>query len=510
MPPANRYAHVRELIAYCAGTGVDPVLCIGAGERTPDCAEPAMAAAVEHAVNELRSNAPALSAGDRMWIWQYLLIGLAVGSAIGVLAVDTALASDALMAVSGALFALVAGFRLWLLLRALFAQPACYARTSVVLGDRDLPTYSVLVPLFREAAILPDLVEALAAIDYPCAKLDVLIILEECDHETRRAAELVELPGFMRVIVVPDRQPRTKPKALNAALPFARGAYVAVFDAEDIPARDQLRKAARAFAAGKGRYACLQARLAIYNPRASWLTRQFTAEYATLFHALLPSLVAANVPIPLSGTSNHFPRKVLEAGGWDPYNVTEDADLGIRLTRSRHGEIGLLDSATREEAPSEFRQWLPQRTRWIKGWLQTLLVHTREPSRLLSELGLWRSFAFMALIGGFVLSVLCYPLFLMTFIVELSAPQPFETKPGSFHHAMLTIAILDMLTGFAVAVAMCVIGLHRGRVAWLWPQIAALPLYWLLISVAAYRAVLQVVLRPHLWEKTRHSPRRRR
>ena len=183
----------------------------------------------------------------------------------------------------------------------------------MVLCDAELPTYTVLVPLFREAAIVPDLIEALAAIDYPPPKLDIVLILEESDHATRRAVARSPRPACMRVIVVPDGQPRTKPKALNVALALTRGELVAVFAAEDVPSPGQLRQAAAVFAAHPGRYACLQARLAIYNPRQSLLTRHFALEYAALFHALLPALVRWNLPLPLSGTSNHFPRAVLEA-----------------------------------------------------------------------------------------------------------------------------------------------------------------------------------------------------
>jgi cellulose synthase/poly-beta-1,6-N-acetylglucosamine synthase-like glycosyltransferase len=235
--------------------------------------------------------------------------------------------------------------RLLLLAGAVIRSNARRALAVPTLSDAELPTYAVLVPLFREAAILPDLVEALAAIDYPRAKLDIALILEESDRPTRAAASRAELPPHMRVIVVPDRQPRTKPRALATALGLTRGELVAVYDAEDIPAVNQLRAAAAAFAREPGRYACLQARLAIYNPRQSWITRHFTLEYAALFHALLPAIVRLGWPVPLSGTSNHFVRAVLDQCQWDPFNVTEDAELGIRLTR-RGGGIGLLDSDT--------------------------------------------------------------------------------------------------------------------------------------------------------------------
>jgi cellulose synthase/poly-beta-1,6-N-acetylglucosamine synthase-like glycosyltransferase len=268
-----------------------------------------------------------------------------------------------------------------------------------------------------------------------------------------------------------------------------------------------LRKAASIFAAHPGRYTCLQARLQIYNSRQSWLTRQFALEYATLFHAMLPALAALAIPIPLSGTSNHFPRDVLENAHWDPFNVTEDADLGIRLTRLE-GAIGLIESDTLEEAPAVFREWLPQRTRWFKGWLQTYLVHTREPWRLLRELGPWRTAGFHAVFGGYLISALAYPWVFVVLVLELREPFPFATIPGSLHHFAIVTAIMAFITGVSASLFMAIVGCRRDGLRELGWNIWAMPLYWMLISVAAYRAVLQFIWRPHLWEKTPHSARR--
>lgn len=236
--------------------------------------------------------------------------------------------------------------------------------------DHELPIYSILVPLYREAEVVPDLVKALAAIDYPAHRLDVLLIAEEEDVATQAAIAAAALAPNTRMVVVPPGRPRTKPRALNFALEFARGAYVVVFDAEDVPEPSQLRRAL-ALLRSDARLGCVQARLVIYNTRASWLTAQFALEYAALFEGLLPALERLGLPIPLGGTSNHFPRAVLEdLGRWDPYNVTEDADLGLRLARAGL-EVRMLDCQTWEEAPSSFRVWRGQRTRWLKGWMQT-------------------------------------------------------------------------------------------------------------------------------------------
>ena len=194
----------------------------------------------------------------------------------------------------------------------------------------------------------------------------------------------------MRIVTVPNGQPRTKPRALNYALQDARGTLVAVFDAEDIPDADQLRRAANAFIEGGPRLACVQARLAIYNADESFLSRQFALEYSALFSGLLPALGFLRLPLTLGGTSNHFRRDLLlKIGGWDPFNVTEDADLGIRLARFGY-EVSVINSVTMEEAPASWRSWRGQRTRWIKGWIQTYLVHMRRPLRLWRDLGPWK------------------------------------------------------------------------------------------------------------------------
>jgi cellulose synthase/poly-beta-1,6-N-acetylglucosamine synthase-like glycosyltransferase len=113
----------------------------------------------------------------------------------------------------------------------------------------------------------------------------------------------------------------------------------------------------------------VQARLCI-DTRTSWLARYFTAEYAGQFDVVLPKLAALGLPLPLGGSSNHFRTVTLrEVGGWDPHNVTEDADLGMRLARFGY-RSGVVASSTYEEAPADIGRWLGQRTRWFKGWMR--------------------------------------------------------------------------------------------------------------------------------------------
>jgi cellulose synthase/poly-beta-1,6-N-acetylglucosamine synthase-like glycosyltransferase len=364
--------------------------------------------------------------------------------------------------------------------------------------------------LLREAGMLPDLVAALRALDYPVAKLEVLLVLEADDLATQAAVLDVALPAHFRVLLVPCAEPRTKPKALDYALQFTRGDYIVVYDAEDRPERDQLRRAWEAFRRAPPSLGCVQAHLNIYNAEDSWLTRQFTIEYSALFDAILPALARLRLPVPLGGTSNHFPRAILlEVGAWDPFNVTEDADLGIRL--ARHGyRTGILASTTWEEAPPTLGAWFRQRTRWLKGWLQTWLVHTRAPWRLNAELGLRAAIGFHALMGGLLVSALVHPLFYVILAWHWLAGTllaPAETTLGA---VLWAIAWINLCVGYLASILVGVVSVLRRRQPRLALSALLMPAYWLLISLAAYRALYHFARKPYLWEKTEHGVRRRR
>jgi cellulose synthase/poly-beta-1,6-N-acetylglucosamine synthase-like glycosyltransferase len=253
---------------------------------------------------------------------------------------------------------------------------------TIRISDDKLPIYTIICALYREASVVNNLVAAIRALDYPPEKLDVKFVVEADDRDARRALAELDLGPPFAIITAPPIGSRTKPKALNVALPFARGSFTVAYDVEDVPEPDQLRRAFNAFMATDERLACLQASLTIDNTTDSWLARMFTASYAGQFDALLPGLAALHLPLPVGGSSNHFRTTALrQAGGWDPYNVTEDADLGICLHRLGY-RSATLSSATYEEAPARFGAWLRQRTRWYKGWIQTWLVHMRRPRRL--------------------------------------------------------------------------------------------------------------------------------
>ncbi len=450
---------------------------------------------------------PVLSAGTPTWTWQLLATAVLAGLVAGVATVAPDAGYTLLLVALTLAFLPVVVLRL--VVTALGLIPDRRPGAATRMPDADLPVYSILIPMFRESQVLPDLVAAISALDYPAAKLDVLLVLESVDLETQEVARSLELPGFMRIVVVPDSQPRTKPKALNYALQFARGDYVVVYDAEDMPEPDQLRRAIATFRTSPTGTICLQGRLNVHNVRESWLTRQFALEYSVLFDVILPGLARLGLPIPLGGTSNHFPREVLDQWlGWDPFNVTEDADLGIRLARTG-GRIGMLSSTTWEEAPVRFGVWLRQRTRWIKGWMQTYLVHTRQPMRLMRELGPAAFVGFHLYSGGLILSSLVFPLFCAMVAFEtwqggwLSLPDSIGTG------ALWTMAVFNLSAAYLNSVLAAVVAVWRRGRKWLALGAPLMPVYWLLISIAAYRALLQLATAPYFWEKTEHRSRTR-
>jgi cellulose synthase/poly-beta-1,6-N-acetylglucosamine synthase-like glycosyltransferase len=334
-------------------------------------------------------------------------------------------------------------------------------------------------------------------------KLDIKFLVEDRSPETVEAVKsLLGDPRF-ELVVVPDASPRTKPKALNFALPLCRGTHVVVFDAEDIPDPGQLRLAASRFAADPG-LDCLQAELVIDNHEESWITALFAAEYAGQFGKMLPFLGRWRLPMPLGGTSNHFRTAALrELGHWDAYNVTEDADLGTRLSRLRYN-TDMLASETSEEAPITLGAWMVQRTRWIKGWMQTFIVHNSKPREFLADIG-WRNFLFFEIyVGNLILSSLLHTVFIGSFVLRAALGEGIIVEDG-VDAAYLVILVV----GYGGAVALVVAGLLRRRSFALIPMQILLPVYWALHSIAALFAAHQLLVRPYFWGKTAHGRTRR-
>ncbi len=412
---------------------------------------------------------------------------------------------------------------------------------EIAVPDSELPVYTVFLPLFREERIAEKIVQRIDALDYPKDKLDVQLLIEADDAATRAAIAAIELPGHFRVITAPLGLPRTKPRACNYGLEAARGELCVIYDAEDIPECDQLRKAAAVFRRHPERaVACVQAKLNYYNRRQNWLTRMFTIEYSTTFDLILPGLSVIGAPLPLGGTSNHFRTEVLrELGGWDPFNVTEDCDLGLRIGRRRHRTL-MLESTTMEEANSRAGNFIRQRSRWVKGFMQTHLVHARHPVDLYRNLGLWGMLNAGLTVGGSVMMMLtnliCWPILIVYLALlaigwangiglleQIVGPGDPETVRlgwrawhlvylGESEHPWWSGVSLAFGVGSAVLLASNFLLIGIGAAAavkrryWdLVPYALFLPAYWVLISIGAWKGAWQLITKPFYWEKTRHG-----
>lgn len=371
------------------------------------------------------------------------------------------------------------------------------------LDDTELPTYTILVPMYREPATLPVLSSALRRMDYPLSKLDIKLILEEDDQDTIAAAKALGLESMFEIIRVPDSLPKTKPKACNYALNFARGELVTIYDAEDKPEADQLKRVVVAFRNSSPDTACIQARLNYFNKDENWLTRMFTMEYSLWFDFYLPALEALRVPIPLGGTSNHFHMRVLrEVDAWDPFNVTEDADLGVRITQLGY-RVGVVNSTTFEEANNHIGNWVRQRSRWIKGYMQTYLVHMRSPAAFYRSVGRVGFWGFQFFVGGTVVNALLTPwLFGMYLVWLLTQTQALDLI---FPPALLYISLFNLLFGNGFFIYVSALGAFKRRYYRLIPYAITVPFYWVLMSIAAYKALWQLIHNPFYWEKTRHG-----
>ena len=365
-----------------------------------------------------------------------------------------------------------------------------------------LPTVSLIVALYREADIAPRLVARLGRLDYPRALLDVVLVVEEGDLATRAALSRANLPGWMRVVTAPEGQVKTKPRALNHALGFCRGSIVGVYDAEDAPEPDQIRRVATHFHRRGPQVACLQGCLDYYNPATNWLSRCFTIEYAVWFRIMLPGLQRLGLPLPLGGTTLFFRRDVLQGlGGWDAHNVTEDADLGIRL--ARHGyRTEMVATTTYEEANCRALPWVKQRSRWIKGYMMTYVSHMRAPRRLWRQLGPRQFLGFQVLFLGSIVQTLLAPLTLSLWALALGLGHPVAAVIpwGGVVAISVSFALGEMLS-----IICGVVGLRKAgqKISRFW--VPTLHLYHPLGALASYKALWETMHQPFYWDKTSHG-----
>ncbi|HEX9503745.1 MAG TPA: glycosyltransferase [Patescibacteria group bacterium] len=371
------------------------------------------------------------------------------------------------------------------------------------LQDKNLPVYTLLIPLYREEKVIDQVIKAVTSLDYPKDKLDVIITLEKYDTETINAIRKANPPAYIKTLILPDVHPKTKPKALNVAFLQAKGKYLVIYDAEIIPDTDQLKKAVLAFKKYP-EIGCLQTRLDHYNTRQSVITRLFNTEYSFYYDFFLPGLQKIGSPIPLSGHSSHFRTNLLKKiGAWDPYNVTEDCDIGMRLHRIGF-QVGVIDSVSKEEATPTMKSWIYQRTRWMKGFIQTSMVHLRHPQRFRREIGGWKNlFVFFITVPGMVLinalNLFYWILLIFWLFTRSQMVQSFFPGP------VLYLSLSSFIIGNFIFVYLNVIGAYKRGSYDLVKYTLLSPLYWFMLSVATVRAMGQIFISPHTWEKTEHG-----
>nr|WP_276082036.1 glycosyltransferase [Methylobacterium sp. GC_Met_2] len=453
----------------------------------------------DYATQDRAWHAPGQANARESAVWWLLVLALTLTAGLSLWAALPAPLARAVVLIVQSLFLALTTVRL-----AALAIAAPITAAVPPLTDSALPVYTVLVPLYREAAVVQALLRALAALDYPPAKLDIKLLIEADDLGMRAMLARIPLPARFEVIVVPPGGPRTKPRALNVGLPLARGDLLTVYDAEDDPDPGQLRLSAALFARLSVRTACLQARLVIDNADDCWLTRAYAVEYAGLFDVLNPALARCRLPVPLGGTSMHLRVRVLRAlGGWNAHNVTEDADLGMRLALAGY-TVGDLPSATAEEAPNRFRPWLGQRIRWLKGLVQTSLAHGRSPFSNARRLGPLETLCAAALVPGTVVSALVYPACLAAAIWAFLVRE-IPAAPRFLDNLDTGLAITLFGTGLGALILPALLGCIRRGWGNLVPYALGMPVYFLLVSVGAWLALVELVRAPEHWNKTQHG-----
>ncbi|WP_171207703.1 MULTISPECIES: glycosyltransferase [unclassified Ruegeria] len=366
-----------------------------------------------------------------------------------------------------------------------------------------LPTVSIMVPLYKEREIATALVQRLSRVTYPKALLDVVLVLEERDEVTRATLGNVRLPNWIRTVEVPELgKLTTKPRAMNYALDFCRGEILGVWDAEDAPVPNQIETVVRRFAQASEDVVCLQGMLDYYNPRTNWRSRCFTIEYSSWFRVILPGIAKLGLVVPLGGTTFFFKRdKLLKLRGWDAHNVTEDADLGVRLCRAGY-RTEIVETTTYEEANFRAWPWVKQRSRWLKGFMVTYLVHMRSPKKLLQELG-WRKFLgvqafFLGTVGQFLLA----PVLWVFWLSALGMAHPFETVASP---AVLPVFFGLFLLAELTNIAAGALGVVAGQRRFLIPWVPTMILYYPLGVLAAYKGLWELMVKPFFWDKTQHG-----
>jgi glycosyltransferase XagB len=447
----------------------------------------------DHMANHFSRLRPHLAANSGFAVWQRAAGVAAAAGAVALFVIAPAVLWIVLVAAITAITAAHLVIAIAARRRRPGRSAASYAAT---IPDAELPSYTILVPAYQEQDVIAGMVRCLETIDYPKDKLEALILVERRDTATKQAIREAAPAPFIRIVEIPPGKPQTKPRSCNAGLLLAKGDLIVIYDAEDRPDSGQLRLVAAHFDAADDTLACVQAKLMVANATRSFITRQFALEYWLRYELTLPGLARLGLPIPLGGTSNHFRTTVLrELGGWDAWNVTEDADLGMRCAALGY-RVEVAHSFTHGEMPHQIKAWTKQRTRWLKGFMLTALVHTRNPARTWRTFGRAGTITMLAFMVGTPLLYLAQPVVLAIWASGYTGFAARHLPAGSIVPDV-QLAVFIAWTALVVAAARR----HKLASAVFAPL---LPAYWLMHWTASWRGMYQLIRAPFLWEKTPH------
>jgi glycosyltransferase XagB len=451
----------------------------------------------DHMANHFSRRAPHLAAKSGFALWQRVAGAGAAVAAFALLVIAPTILSIVLVSA-------ITMITLTHVLISVLPGRGTYARRgsgqAPAVPDGELPSYTILVPAYQEQDVIAGMVDCLENLDYPKDRLEALILVERRDHATKQAIRDADPSDFIRIVEIPPGKPQTKPRSCNAGLLLAKGELIVIYDAEDRPNPDQLRLTAAHFRGSDEKLACVQAKLMVANAEQSFISRQFALEYCLRYEVTLPGLARLGLPIPLGGTSNHFRTAVLrELGGWDAWNVTEDADLGMRCSALGY-RVEVVDSITRGEMPHQVKPWTKQRTRWLKGFMLTALVHTRNPVRTWRTFGHSGTITLLAFMAGTPLLYLAQPVAL---VIWASGYKGFFAQQLDADPILLAVQLSTLVVWMGLAVTAA----RRYRLtATVFAPL--LPVYWMMNWAATWRGLHQLVTAPFLWEKTPHTAAR--
>jgi len=463
--------------------------------------------------NEMRYSASFILAK-----WQVISIIVLFGTLLVVALLDLEACIITVITISNILYTHCIVLKSYLFCRGVFVRKKLHAaaldRKMDNIADLELPVYSIMFPMYKEGRLIPSIVQNASNINYPRHKLQILLIIESDDYEALNTINSMKLDSCFELIKVPPSYPRTKSKACNYALSYLKGEYCVVYDADDIPNSDQLLSALRYFRdSTKSNLCCVQAGLGYYNWRTNWLTAMFEIEYIILFQFILPSLAHHSFPIPLGGSSNHFVTKVIkEIGGWDPYNVTEDAEIGLRL--KDHGyDIEVLSDRTLEEAPTSVKSWLKQRARWIKGHLHTYLIYMRSPLKTKRAFGVGGLNVISNMLGVATLTMVITPILIVILLLYYCGVIKFHYRMAQVNYicgimifivGMLSILLMSGIAVFQSRIFYEYYKIQRYRHLKMLSLSILFPLYLIFHMIASYIAIYELISEPHHWNKTKH------